>query len=248
MVRAVTVSILFATAAWGQSFEVASIKVHPDPPHSIGITTSGLRLEAQAERVRGLVMWAYDLKNYQVDSPPAVYSPVGDTMYDILAKAEDGPPPAKAVFRQMLQALLAERFKLQVHWETRNMPVYELVVGKNGSKMKESAPGAVRSGHYGVKGRNYDVTLTGADMSDIVDAVSNSFLDRPVVDKTSLTGTYEVKLVYTPATSSNQNGEPSLDDVSIFQAVQDQLGLKLEPRTGGVRTLVVDHVEKPSVN
>lgn len=247
--------LLFCEAClWGQpaqpsrSFEVASIKVHPDPPRVIGITTSGFRLNAQAETVRGLIAWAYDLKNYQLISPPAVYSSVGDTMYDIVAKAENGPVPAKPAFREMLRALLADRFKLQLHWETREMPVYELVVGKNGPKLKESSPDATAAGRLQVNGRNYDVTLTKATMSDVVDAVANAFLDRPVVDKTGLDGFYDVKLIYTPSTRANRGTEASLDDISIFTAVQEQLGLKLEPRTGSVKTLVLDHVEKPSGN
>jgi uncharacterized protein (TIGR03435 family) len=81
----------------------------------------------------------------------------------------------------------------------------------------------------------------------VVNAVSNSFLDRPVVDKTGLTGTYEINLTYTPATRANLS-EPDLSDISIFTAVQEQLGLKLEPQKGTVEVLVVDHVEKPSVN
>lgn len=247
-------SVVLAGCLCGQSgppgamFEVASIRVHPDPPHYIGITTSGVRLDARAETVRGLVIWAYNLKNYQLTSASAVESSVGDTMYDIAAKAEDGAAPAKDAFREMLQTLLADRFKLRVHWETREMPVYELVVGKRGAKLKESPPGAASAGRLLVHGRNYEVTLTKATMSDVVDAVMNSFLDRPVVDKTGLGGTYDVNLTYTPSTRANREGEPGADDISIFTAVQEQLGLKLEPRMGSVRTMVIDHAEKPSGN
>lgn len=247
-------SILLAGCLWGQSatsakgFEVASIKVHPDPPHVIAITTSGFRLEAQAETVRGLILWAYDLKAYQLVSTPAIYSPVGDTMYDVAAKAEEGVAPTKAAFREMLQALLADRFGLKAHWETRDMPVYELVVGKHGSKLNESPPDAAPAWHLRVNGRNYEVTLTKATMSDVVDAVANAFLDRPVIDKTGLGGTYDGKLTYTPSMHSNRVGEPGLDDISIFTAVQEQLGLKLDAATGSIRTLVIDHVEQPSGN
>jgi uncharacterized protein (TIGR03435 family) len=250
----VGVSIILVAGLWGQStppgrsFEVASVKVHPDPPHAIGITVSGFRLEARAETVRGLVMWAYDLKNYQVVSPPAVFESVGDTMYDIVARAEGDAAPAKAAFRQMLQALLADRFKLQAHWETRELPVYELVEGKKGPKLKESASGATFAGNLSVTGRNYEVTLTKATMSDVVDAIANAFLDRPVVDKTGLNGTYDIKLTYTPATRGNTEGDASIDDVSIFTAVQEQLGLKLDARKGSVKTLVIDRMAKPSEN
>jgi uncharacterized protein (TIGR03435 family) len=230
-----------------RAFEVASVKPHDGPAHIIGVSTSGQRLEGQAEMVRGLIMWAYNLKNYQISSPEKVYSAVGDTMYDIVAKAEGEGIPTKAEFRQMLQLLLADRFKLKVHTESHEMPVYGLVVGKNGPKFKESAPDGNPMGRLTVSGRNYVVTMAKASMDDLVNAVANSFLDRPVVDKTGLTGTYEINLTYTPATRANLS-EPDLSDISIFTAVQEQLGLKLEPQKGTVDVMVVDHVEKPSVN
>lgn len=140
-----------------RTFEVASVKPHDGPAHIIGISTSGQRLEGQAEMVRGLIMWAYNLKNYQISSPEKVYSAVGDTMYDIVAKAEGEVVPTRSEFRQMLQLLLADRFKLKVHTESREMPVYELVVGKNGPKFKESARDASPMGRLTVSGRDYVV-------------------------------------------------------------------------------------------
>jgi uncharacterized protein (TIGR03435 family) len=257
MIRAIggaSLTVLLSAGVFGQSappvraFEVASVKPHEGPAPIIGVSTSGQRLEGEAETVRGLVMWAYNLKNYQISSPEKAYSAVGDTFYDIVAKAEGDGVPTKAEFRQMLQLLLADRFKLKVHAETHEMPVYELVVGKNGPKFKESAPDASPMGRLGVSGRNYQVTMAKATMDDVVNAVANSFLDRPVVDKTGLTGTYEIKLTYTPATRANLASEPDLSDISIFTAVQEQLGLKLEPQKGRVEVLVVDHLEKPSAN
>jgi uncharacterized protein (TIGR03435 family) len=165
-----------------------------------------------------------------------------------MAKAEGDTAPSKDEFRKMLQLLLADRFKLEVHREEREMPVYALVGGKNGLKLKESAPNASPSWHLGVSGRDYVVTMAKATMDDVVGGVANSFLDRPVVDKTGLTGTYDVKMTYTPDIRSNRTAEPDPNDISIFTAVQDQLGLKLEPQKAMVEVLVVDHVEKPSGN
>ncbi len=228
-------------------FEVASIRVHEQAPHYIGIKTSGPRFTADAEMIRGLVGWAYNLKNYQLKGPPSS-SPIGDTMFDIVAKAEGDGTRTIEEFRQILQALLVDRFKLVIHREMREMQVYALVVGKNGPKLKESAMDADPMGHLGVIGRNYQITRPKASMDDVVDAVANSFLDRPVVDRTRLTGTYELKLTFTPDIPSNRRGEPEPSDISIFTAVQEQLGLKLEPQKAQIEVVVIDHVEPPTEN
>jgi uncharacterized protein (TIGR03435 family) len=85
-------------------------------------------------------------------------------------------------------------------------------------------------------------------MSDVVDAAANAILDRPIVDKTGLSGTYSIKLTYTPNTRANRESEPDLSDITVFQAVEEQLGLKLEARKEPIPVLVVDRVEKPSGN
>jgi uncharacterized protein (TIGR03435 family) len=244
---------LFATnAASGQApakleFEVASIRAHPDPPHSIGISTAGNRLTVEASFTGAIILYAYNLKNYQLDVPkslPQAY----DTMYDIAARAEGNGTPTQDEFRQMLQSLLADRFKLRFHREMREVPVYELVAAKNGPKLKESAPNAESMGRMTVNGRNYQASIPKASMDDVVRAIGNSFLDRPVLDKTGLCGTYDLKLTYTPDIPSNRKGDSDPNDISIFTAVQEQLGLKLEPTKALVEILVVDHIEKPTEN
>jgi len=185
------------------------------------------------------------VKSYQVSAAPNLA--LSDAFYDIGAKAEGDGAPSRAEYRQMLQALLADRFKLKVHREMREMNVYALVVGKSGPKLKESAPDASPMGYMNVVGRNYRATRAKATMDDVVQAITNSFLDRPVLDKTGLTGTYNLSLIYTPDIRSNR-GEPDPNDISIFTAVQEQLGLKLEPQKASIEVLVVDSVEKPSEN
>jgi uncharacterized protein (TIGR03435 family) len=130
----------------------------------------------------------------------------------------------------------------------REMPVFALVVvGKNGAKFKESDPDAQPSGLFSAQGRNTAVTLTKANMIDVIDAVGNFSLDRPVVDKTGPTGSYNTKLTYTSDyTAIREN--PDLSDINVFQALEEQLGLKLEPRKEAIELLVVEHVEKPSAN
>jgi uncharacterized protein (TIGR03435 family) len=149
MIRAVWLVSLFSAAAFGQAFEVASIKLHPSGASNINITTSGPRLRASAEMVHGLVQYAYNLKNYQLawTTPSSAFD---DVYFDIEAKAEGDAAPKPEEFRKMVQSLLADRFKLQVHHEMREMQVLALVLGKNGPKFKESAPDAAVSGRIGV--------------------------------------------------------------------------------------------------
>jgi len=245
MIRATLMGLL-ASVVFGQSFEVASIKLHEGPMYRIGVKTSGQRLTADAANVRGLVMFAYDVKNFQVagDAPLLKQS---EARWDIVAKAEGDSAPTRPEFRPMMQALLADRFQLKIHREMREMPVFALVLSKNGPKFKESDPDADPAELFSAKRRNTVVTLPKATMSDVVDAIGNAFLDRPVVDKTGLTGTYNIKLTYTPNTRANRES-PDLNDINVFQAIEEQLGLKLEARKEMVEMLIVDRVEKPSAN
>jgi uncharacterized protein (TIGR03435 family) len=223
MIRAIGVACLTAFTSYGafgqstpsvRTFEVASVRPHEGPLRTMGVLTTGQRLNG-AETVRGLIMYAYNMKNYQV-SGPTPPSPVGDTFYDVVAKAEGDAAPTKEEFRQMLQSLLADRFKLKIHRENREMPVYALVLGKNGPKFKDSDPDASFHGNLHVSGRNYEVTLTSASMDDVVRNVANSFPDRPVIDRTGLTGHYDVKMTYTPDVRSNRTTDPDPNDISIF--------------------------------
>jgi len=254
MIRAIGIPSLIvwmSSVAFGQptpssrAFEVASVKLHETNTIPPGISTSGSRLNAEAANLRRLIMYAYGLRNYQISgTAPAVTD--ATPRYDIVAKAEGDSVPTKDEFRQMLQLLLADRFKLKVHREPREMPVYALVVGKNGPKFKQSAAGASPDIHYAASGRNYEVTMLKATMDDLLSAIENSLIDRPVVDKTGLTGTYDIKMTYIPDIKANRD-TPDLSDISIFTAFE-QLGLKLEAQKAMVEILVVDHVEQPSVN
>ena len=148
----------------------------------------------------------------------------------------------------MLQALLAERFQMRVLRETKELPVYALVVGKSGPQLHE-AEGAGNGMRIG-RGR---VTTQAISMEPFAKNLGK-LLGRTVVDRTGLEGKFAFTLEWTP-----DPGQPmgllgpspaSADDSgpSIFTALQEQLGLKLEPQKGPVEILVIDHVEKPSEN
>jgi uncharacterized protein (TIGR03435 family) len=254
MIRAISgasLIVLMSSGVFGQSavppraFEVASIKAHVGPLHTIfGFSSSGTRVTLEGYSPILLVMEAYKLKSYQVSFPAAF--PQADVFYDIVAKAEGDGAPTRDEFRPMLQKLLAERFNLKLHHEMKEMPVYALVVGKNSPKFMESAPDATFSGHGGVNGRNQYMKQSKATMDDMVDAIRN-FADRPVVDKTGLTGTYDYRIEAT-LNFRLRDGTDDPNDITIFSAVQDQLGLRLEGQRAMVEILVVDHMEKPSAN
>ncbi len=241
-------SSLGQTARPERKFEVASVKLH-EGAGRIGIATSGLRLNAEAEGVWSLIMYAYNLKSYQLSLNEPQRALLGDMFYDVVAKAEGDAPPSTEEFREMLRSLLADRFRLKAHREQRQVPVYELAIGNRGPKFKESAPDTAPAHRVRAAGRNWEATLLKASMRDLVQFLDgNGYLDRPVLDRTSLTGTYDFKLTYTPDIPPNRRGEADPTDISIFVAVQNQLGLKLQPQRAAMEVLIVDHVEKPTVN
>jgi uncharacterized protein (TIGR03435 family) len=180
-------------------------------------------------------------------------------MFDVQGKVV-GPDAAKVrglnvdQRRLMLQALLADRFKLQAHLETRNGSVYALVTAANGSKLKPSNPGDSHPMNGGSRGH-----LAIRDCSMLcLSTVLSQHVGRPVVDTTGLTGNYDITLDWTPdegraftsASDGRQSGAlpPDIIGTSIFAAVQEQLGLKLRSTEGPVQVLVIDHIELPSVD
>ena len=152
----------------------------------------------------------------------------------------------------MLKAMLRDHFNLALHPEVRNLPVYDLVVDKNGSKLREtSGPGRMRLG----KG---ELAAEGTPLALLTEQLSVR-LAQTVVDKTGLKGNYAFSLHWTP--DANEEARIKADGISeaalppsaetstsILNAVQEQLGLKLEPKTDAVQVLVIDHAEMPSEN
>jgi len=244
--------VLISSVVFGQSvpaplaFEVASVKPHQGPlTRYLDFSSSGPRLTLEAYPLSGLIMEAYNLKGYQVSF--AAPDPAPEVLYDVVARAEGAGVRTKNEFRQMLQTLLAERFHLKTHRQMMERPVYALLIGKNGPKFKESAPDAEVTFLGGVNGRNQTVTASKATMETLVQQIQRRFpSDRPVVDRTGLRGTYDLKLEATPEWQIDSNPDPN--DVSIFTAVKEQLGLKLEAQKAMVEVLVIDGVEKPSAN
>jgi len=159
--------------------------------------------------------------------------------------------------RERVRSMLADRFQLMVHRETKESAVYALVVAKGGTKLKENTD---PSGRPGIMGRRRgEFTGTAAPMQLLTQMLSNQ-LGRPVIDKTGLTGKYDFQLQWTPDPGQNPGPPgvlppgvaapppPDPNGPDVFTAIQEQLGLRLESQKGPVDMIVVDRVEKPSEN
>jgi uncharacterized protein (TIGR03435 family) len=239
-------------ALWGQPtstpvFEVASIRPVPfNGQGVVGIGFTGNRLLAHHVSLGQLVVFAYGVDGFQVSGGARwVHSTdlYGPDVYDVTAKAEGEAVPTEDQFRQMLQALLADRFQLRIHREAREMPVYELAIAQNGPKLRAASrdPGAQTVWTSGVVNSLYAAKKTS--MKTLA-WMLQSQVGRPVVDKTGLSGSYDFELQYAP-------GNPPPADAtapSIFTAVQEELGLKLESGRASFPVMVIDGAERPSGN
>jgi uncharacterized protein (TIGR03435 family) len=223
-----------------RTFEVASVKRAPPQlgkSFNSGIKLDPGRLTCTNISLKKLIYESYGVKDYQVSGPDWLDTEI----YDIAATLPPGATGDDVLL--MIQTLLAERFKLTLHRDSRDMPVYALVVGKGGSKLEET-----EFGRGGSSGRPGQLTATKIPIRNLTEFLSR-ITGRPVLDMTGLKGFYNFTLNYTPdeALSAPAPGAPIPESTvgpSLFSAIQEQLGLKLEARKAPVEILVVDHVEK----
>jgi uncharacterized protein (TIGR03435 family) len=227
-----TAVLLGATVAalLGQqpAVEVASVKVdQSEGRDGKRDTSSPGTLEFTNSTLQACIRWAYDVRDSQVSGAPGW---LNTDRYDILAKAAT-PNTSGQQERLMLQALLAERFKLQVH--RGELPAYSLVVGKGGAKLQRTT-----SDHSSASDGRGLITDRGVTSAMLATQLSTQ-LERIVVDKTGLTEKYDLKLEWVPELDADSASGPS-----VFTAIQEQLGLKLESTKGDVEVLVIDHIER----
>ena len=262
-----------SAAAEPLKFEVASIK--PSDPGERGVMIQfapGGRFVAKNVTLKSLVAMAYDVRDFQLSGGPAW---AGTVRYDINAKPDavsEADDPHKITTdeqrekfqerqRMRIQALLADRFQLKIGHSTKELPIYVLKVAKNGPKLqewKEDGGSPFQGARIGRPGH-----LTGRKVSmKFLTQLLAGNVGRPVIDQTGLTGDYDFNLEWTP--DQNQPGgfggpggpgpdglrppPPDPNGPSIFTAIEEQLGLKLESQKGPVEMLTIDAVEKPSEN
>jgi uncharacterized protein (TIGR03435 family) len=198
--------------------------------------------------VMNLITYAYSMNPGEVMNGPEWL----DTKYDIVGQPDGEGQPSQQQWRIMMQKLLADRFKLSIHWDKKEVAIYALTVTKNGPKLTASpgdpkgAPNLAMPARGRFRGRN----ATMAEFAGELQAV----LDRPVVDRTGISGRYDVALNWTvdDFQAAHLSGFPApVDRVEVpdlFTAIQEQLGLRLESTKGSVDVMVIDRVERPTEN
>lgn len=265
------------TTTTGLSFDVASVKTSPRPePNRFGFPVAatirllpGGRLTATQATLRDLIRRAYDVQDVRIAGGPEW---MGADRFDVVAAAETGTPGGVEQLQHMLRTLLRERFTLRLHTETREIPVYHLVAtrrdGRLGPQLRPSTvdcaalrakrgPGGAAPADgsepecqvsFRVSGGNMTIGFRGESTSELARRVIPE-RDRPVLDKTGLSGTFDGELTFAPEPLPGFPRLPGSENgVSVFTALQEQFGLKLESDRGPVEILVVDSAARPTGN
>jgi len=249
------------------TFDVASVRVASES--NVGIMLGGqftphtthLRLSWTADSLLNI---AFGVDRFQLVGAPSwttVFAIEAKGDADADAKMATLPPEQERLEqRHMLQALMEERFKLKTHWEAKESNTYNLVIAKGGPKLGAEGsmpPSAEDLKIFGdrpvppLRQVAYDGKPAwiahGCSMSNWARLLT-SVLDRPVIDKTGLTGKYDFVLKYKGRTDQDRSADDTDPTPPMDRALQEQLGLKVEQVKGSVKVLVIDHIEKPSEN
>lgn len=264
---------VFAQTAPRVEFDVASIKLAAPGQRGTYIRTlPGGTVNIANMQVKDLIVLGWRIEPFQITGGPAW---LGSTRYDISAKPDKASKPKETLL--MLQALLQDRFQLKMHRETRELPIYALVLAKKSAKLgpgltpsKEGGcappdptkpphpPDPAKPSTLGCGGMMTGHSRLAAASIPIADLAKmlSRILGRTVINKTGLTGEFDVSLVWMPNESQAPAPQPEEPKPlppetlapAIFTALEEQLGLKLESRKGPVEIFVIDHAEKPSEN
>lgn len=256
------------TAGSAKTWSYDAVSVKPDKSGSNGMRmmTHGDVFTGENIRVIDLVSMAYGIKPDLISGEPgwtdgarfdveAKMSPEDAEVFNKLGREE-----RNAANRILLQGMLDERFHLKAHVETKQLPVYDLVIAKGGLKMKAATEGdTYPNGFKGPDGKGGSgmmhmqdgmLTVQGIEISGLINQLA-FMVHRTVIDKTGIKGKYDFTLKYAPdhdGPLGADNGTPADDAPSLFAAIEEQLGLKLQPDKGPVDTLIIDHVEQPTEN
>jgi uncharacterized protein (TIGR03435 family) len=248
-------AIWLAAPAFGQAaaplaFDTAEVRVSRPGTTDGGGFISGGRTEFVGATMLDMIASAWNVEADRVIGGPAW---LNTDRYDVAAVAKPGSSEGDA--RLMFQALLADRFRLTTHREDRDLPIYVLTVAKRGAKLKEASAGSgpADCNQKRVVAASVVLTCKHATMAELVERLSSAggYVDHPAADQTGLKGRYDFSLNWTPR-GLLRKGSGGADDsagpnLSLFDALDQQLGLKLEARQQASFVIVIDHVdEKPS--
>jgi uncharacterized protein (TIGR03435 family) len=265
-----------------KAFEVASIKDSKSDGRSSGFWVRPGRFWTIAVPVKPLILFAYEIKPEQLEGLPSwadsrrysIQAVEPPSMADSIKLARGLPPNQRieafqAIHQnlfEMAQSLLAERFGMKAHWITRQLPVYDLVISKGGSKLKAENAADFNAAHHKPGSGSWfnsgdgRMTALGVSTAQLAKVLSRQ-VGRLVIDQTGLKGKYDFKMTWGAradrlnarnimSKNSNSSGPAptNFSGPSIFTALQEQLGLKLKSAKGPVQVLVVDHIEPPTPN
>jgi uncharacterized protein (TIGR03435 family) len=254
-----------AAGASAPAFDVVSIKPNKSGDGRMMIRQGQDDYAGTNITLKMMLRFAYDLKTE--DQISGLTGAVDSARFDVQAKVDDEAVEAlkklpkeesAAERRTMMQAMLADRFKLKAHHEVKELGMYDLVIAKGGFKLKDADPNdSYANGIKGMDGKahagmmmmnNGKLTAQAVPIANVANFLAQT-LHKQVMDKTGLTGKYDITLQWRSDEGPESHEAAGADAApSIFTALQEQLGLRLEPVKGPVDTIVVDHVEMPSEN
>jgi len=240
------------TSTTSPKYEEASIKANTDGGFRFAFQIDpGGTLAATGITLKRLMMTAYNVHGFRIVGGPDW---VDSRRWNVQAKHDGAASPDQ--IHKMLRSLLENRFQLHTHSETREMPIYELSIGGNGSKVPRTENGA----KHDVRARAGSIQITN-EMSATFASQLSYALGTPVLDKTGLRGEFDFTLRWTPKPGEDggptgsglppgtpEEPAPTPDGPSIFTAIQEQLGLRLQSARASVEVIVIDRVESPSDN
>lgn len=230
------------------AYDVISIRINNSGTNSFSleVSDSSNKISGTDVPVETLIEEAYDVRPDRIFG---LSGPVNEAHFDVEAKVLPRPDGTPQKFTdQQLEAmtipLLADRFHLRAHVETRTLPIYEMVAAHGGPKFKLSTEAATgRSLNMSSRDTDRVLNAKSARMEDLTEMLSN-LVHRPVIDRTGLAGHADITLQWT----SDEAADQGSNVLSIFTALEEQLGLKLVSSKGPVETLVIDHIEMPAAN
>ncbi|MGD0480938.1 MAG: TIGR03435 family protein [Terracidiphilus sp.] len=232
-------------------FEVATVK--PSDPAKCcarGWSMNGRRFFTMNMNLKYLIQWAWGLQAKQVVGGPPW---MDDARFDINGEIDGDGVPNQHQWKMAVQKLLIDRFQLQIHHEKREMPAFALVIAKGGPKLTPG-DGNVKAhqsmGLGGAPGQTMYGNGVNASIGDFIGELQRIVMNRPIVDETGLTGVYNIQFEFTRE-DPDALGMTELPDTAapnLLNALQEQLGLKLEGKKTAVDVIVIDHAEPPAAN
>jgi uncharacterized protein (TIGR03435 family) len=240
MARILFIILLAVSPAMAQSpaFEVASIKLNNSGDGRSTESTSPGRVTAENINISSIVQQAFGIKEFQISGAPGW---LATDKYDVSATTGTTKDLSDTELEPYFQALLVERFHLRYHRETKEMQVYALGVAKTGAKVTAHAGAGDNSTNMTNGPAKTSMKSVNISMKGFAGTLGRR-LDRMVIDNTGLAGGYDLTLEWAP------NPSPDSTEPSLFTALQEQLGLKLESTKALVEIIVIDNIERPSEN